>query len=228
MRSLQGRKLMIGVDRVDYSKGLLNRFKAVDKLLSDYPKFKRAVSMLQIAVPSRTGIDSYCELQNELAYQVGQINGRHGEVDWTPIRYLNKGFYQSTLAGFYRHAAVGLVTPFHDGMNLVAKEYVAAQDPADPGVLVLSEFAGAARELDAAVLVNPHDVDGMAQKLMTALTMPREERTMRWNAMMAALRKSSVHVWFADFMDALARTRSERIGQRRVIDSDRASSVQRL
>ena len=164
-QSLRGRKLMIGVDRVDYSKGLLNRFKTFDRMLSENPKLKRSVQFLQIAVPSRSAIDSYSELQDKLAYQAGKINGRHGEVDWTPIRYLNKGFSQTTLAGFYRAAAVGLVTPFHDGMNLVAKEYVAAQNPENPGVLVLSEFAGAARELDAAVLVNPHDIDGMAQKL---------------------------------------------------------------
>jgi trehalose 6-phosphate synthase len=128
-------------------------------------------------------------------------------VDWTPIRYLNRGFSQSTLAGFYRAASVGLVTPFHDGMNLVAKEYVAAQNPDNPGMLVLSEFAGAARELDAAVLVNPHDIDGMAQKLAAAIAMPLPERIERWSAMMKALRKSSIHVWFADFMEALAQTR---------------------
>ena len=207
-QSLRGRKLMIGVDRLDYSKGLLNRFKTFDRMLSENPKLKRSVQFLQIAVPSRSTIDSYSELQDKLAFQAGKINGRHGEVDWTPIRYLNKGFSQTTLAGFYRAAAVGLVTPFHDGMNLVAKEYVAAQNPENPGVLVLSEFAGAARELDAAVLVNPHDIDGMTQKLISAINMPLSERTERWTSMMKALRRSSIHVWFADFMDALGRTRS--------------------
>jgi trehalose 6-phosphate synthase len=208
LQSLHGRKLMIGVDRVDYSKGLLNRFKMFDRMLSENPKLKRNVQFLQIAVPSRSTIESYSDLQDKLAYQAGKINGRHGEVDWTPIRYLNKGFSQSTLAGFYRAAAIGVVTPFHDGMNLVAKEYVAAQDPANPGVLVLSEFAGAARELDAALLVNPHDIDGMAQKLIAAIHMPLSERTERWTSMMKALRRSSIHVWFADFMDTLGRTRT--------------------
>ena len=207
-QSLRGRKLIIGVDRVDYSKGLLNRFKTFDRMLSENPKLKRSVQFLQIAVPSRSTIDSYSELQDKLAFQAGKINGRHGEVDWTPIRYLNKGFSQTTLAGFYRAAAVGLVTPFHDGMNLVAKEYVAAQNPENPGMLVLSEFAGAARELDAAVLVNPHDIDGMTQKLISAINMPLSERTERWASMMKALRRSSIHVWFADFMDSLGRTRS--------------------
>jgi trehalose 6-phosphate synthase len=207
-QSLRGRKLLIGVDRVDYSKGLINRFKTFDRMLVENPKLKRSVQFLQIAVPSRSAIDSYSELQDKLAYQAGKINGRHGEVDWTPIRYLNKGFIQSTLAGFYRAATVGLVTPFHDGMNLVAKEYVAAQNPENPGVLVLSEFAGAARELDTAVLVNPHDIDGTAQKLASAIAMPLSERTERWTAMMKSLRRSSIHVWFSDFMNALDHTRT--------------------
>lgn len=210
MQSLQGRKLMIGVDRVDYSKGILNRFLTFDRMLANHPRFKRQVSLLQIAVPSRCNIESYCNLQDQLAHQVGLINGRHGEVDWAPIRYLNKGYGQGILAGFYRAAAIGLVTPFHDGMNLVAKEYVAAQDPGDPGVLVLSEFAGAARELDAAVLVNPHDIDGMSEKLAGALTMPHSERRERWTSLMAAVRKSSIHGWFADFLKALERAAPDR------------------
>ena len=140
--------------------------------------------MLQIATPSRGAIEAYGNLQNDLAKLVSDVNGRHGEVDWTPIRYLNKGFSQTVLAGLYRTAQVGVVTPLHDGMNLVAKEYVAAQNPADPGVLVLSKFAGAANELDTALLVNPHDIDGMARTIATALSMPLIERRMRWEAMM--------------------------------------------
>ena len=144
---------------------------------------------------------------NELATLVGEVNGRHGEVDWTPIRYLNKGFSQATLAGFYRTAQVGLVTPLHDGMNLVAKEYVAAQNPFDPGMLVLSEFAGAAKELTAALIVNPHDTGGVARAIARALTMSGEERRERWDAMMEALRGSSVHSWFSDFVRALEESR---------------------
>ena len=123
------------------------------------------VSLLQVAVPTRGNIRAYRDLKAELASLVGEINGRHGEVDWIPIRYLNKSFSQLTLAGFYRAAHVGLVTPLQDGMNLVAKEYVAAQNPFDPGVLVLSAFAGAAKQLDAALLVNPHDIEGMARQI---------------------------------------------------------------
>jgi trehalose 6-phosphate synthase len=206
--SLQGAKLAIGVDRVDYSKGLENRIRAFDRMLVEQPALKRDVALLQIAVPSRKQIKAYGQLHHDLATLVGEVNGRHGEVDWTPIRYLNKGFGQATLAGFYRLARVGLVTPLHDGMNLVAKEYVAAQDPFDPGVLVLSEFAGAAKELDAAVLVNPHDIDGMARAIARALVMSSHERRERWNAMIERLRSNSVQAWFADFLEALDHTRA--------------------
>ena len=151
-RSLNGEKLAIGVDRLDYSKGLVNRIKAFDRIWTLQPSLARTVSLLQIATPSRGGIEAYGILQSELAGLVSDVNGRHGEVDWTPIRYLNKGFGQNVLAGLYRTAQVGVVTPLHDGMNLVAKEYVAAQNPDDPGVLVLSKFAGAANELDTALI----------------------------------------------------------------------------
>lgn len=202
-KSLHGERLAIGVDRVDYSKGLGNRISAFDRLFELQPSLKRSVSLLQIATPSRGGIEAYSNLQDELSKQVTDVNGRHGEVDWTPIRYLNKGFSQTVLAGFYRAAQVGVVTPLHDGMNLVAKEYVAAQNPIDPGVLVLSKFAGAANELDTALLVNPHDIDGMARTIAVALSMPANERRMRWEAMMARLRAGTIHRWFSDFIDAL-------------------------
>jgi trehalose 6-phosphate synthase len=206
-RSLNGEKLAIGVDRLDYSKGLVNRISAFDRLWTAHPSLARTVSLLQIATPSRGAIEAYGNLQNELARLVSDVNGRHGEVDWTPIRYLNKGFSQTVLAGLYRTAQVGVVTPLHDGMNLVAKEYVAAQNPADPGVLVLSKFAGAANELDTALLVNPHDIDGMARAIAVALAMPLLERRMRWEAMMAKLRRHSIQHWFTSFVDALEKTR---------------------
>ncbi len=205
--SLQGSKLVFGVDRLDYSKGLANRMRAFDRLFELRPELKRGVSMLQVAVPSRGNIKAYRELKAELSELVGEINGRHGEVDWIPIRYLNRGFGQSTLAGFYRVAQVGLVTPMHDGMNLVAKEYVAAQNPFDPGVLVLSAFAGAAKQLDAALMVNPHDIDGMARQIGNALSMSLEERRERWRSMVDKLRTSTVQSWFADFLAALADVR---------------------
>ncbi len=209
-RSLNGEKLAIGVDRLDYSKGLVNRINAFDRMWTAQPSLARTVSLLQIATPSRGAIEAYGNLQSELAKLVSDVNGRHGEVDWTPIRYLNKGFSQTVLAGFYRTAQIGVVTPLHDGMNLVAKEYVAAQNPADPGVLVLSKFAGAANELDTALLVNPHDIDGMARTIAMASSMPLIERRMRWEAMMAKLRHRSIQQWFTSFVEALQSARAER------------------
>ena len=163
---------------------------------------------MQIATPSRGAIEAYGNLQSDVAKLVSDVNGLHGEVDWTPIRYLNKGYSQAVLAGLYRTAQVGVVTPLQDGMNLVAKEYVAAQNPVDPGVLVLSKFAGAANELDTALQVNPHDIDGMARTIAVALSMPLAERRMRWEAMMTKLRAGTIQQWFADFTDALWDSRS--------------------
>jgi trehalose 6-phosphate synthase len=229
--SLQGGKLVIGVDRLDYSKGIANRVRAFDRLLMTTPSLKQAVSLLQIAVPTRSGIRAYRDLKSELGALVGEINGRFGEVDWMPIRYLNRAFAQSTLAGFYRAAHVGLVTPLQDGMNLVAKEYVAAQDPSDPGVLVLSSFAGAAKELDTALMVNPHDIDGMARQIATALAMTPEERRERWQAMVAKLRNASVQIWFSEFLLALRNVRRTSVpppaAGRMVVDLAESSHVQR-
>jgi trehalose 6-phosphate synthase len=209
-RSLHGEKLAIGVDRLDYSKGLINRISAFDRMWTEQPALARTVSLLQIATPSRGSIEAYGNLQSELARLVSDVNGRHGEVDWTPIRYLNKGFGQAVLAGLYRTAQVGVVTPLHDGMNLVAKEYVAAQNPADPGVLVLSKFAGAANQLDTALLVNPHDIDGMARTIAVALAMPMSERRVRYETMMEKLRSHGIQQWFADFVDTLQESGSEK------------------
>jgi trehalose 6-phosphate synthase len=209
-RSLNGEKLAIGVDRLDYSKGLINRISAFDRMWTSQPALQRTVSLLQIATPSRGAIEAYGTLQSELAKLVSDVNGRHGEVDWTPIRYLNKGFSQTVLAGLYRTAQVGVVTPLNDGMNLVAKEYVAAQHPADPGVLVLSKFAGASNELETALLVNPHDIDGMARTIALAVSMPLTERRIRWEAMMAKLHAGTIQQWFASFVDALQETPSDK------------------
>jgi trehalose 6-phosphate synthase len=208
-KSLHGERLAIGVDRLDYSKGLLNRIRAFDRLFETQPSLKRTVSLLQIANLSRGSIEAYGNLQCDLAQLVSDVNGRHGEVDWTPIRYLNKGFSQTTLAGFYRSAHVGVVTPLYDGMNLVAKEYVAAQKPNDPGVLVLSRFAGAARELKGALIVNPFDQVEMAEALDHALRMPLTERQERWRKLMSALQRNDLATWSDSFLDTL--NTSERV-----------------
>jgi trehalose 6-phosphate synthase len=193
--SLQGRPLILGVDRLDYSKGLRQRFAAFERLLAQHPQHHGAVVFMQIAPPSRGDIETYREIRRELEAEAGRINGRFAEVDWMPLRYLNRGFARNALMPLYAEARVGLVTPLRDGMNLVAKEYVAAQDPDDPGVLVLSQFAGAARELDAALLVNPYDEAGIADALDRGLTMQRDERRDRHAAMLRVMRRNSLDAW---------------------------------
>ncbi|MBI5162850.1 MAG: trehalose-6-phosphate synthase [Magnetospirillum sp.] len=202
--SLRGRRLVLGVERLDYSKGLPQRFEAVERLLEAHPDLARQWEFMQIAAPSREDVARYRSLRRALEAAAGRINGRFAEFDWPPVRYINKGVDRATLAGFYRAACVGLVTPLRDGMNLVAKEYVAAQDPDDPGVLVLSRFAGAACELDAALVVNPYDADEVADALADALTMAREERIERWRAMMAVLEANTAATWRDSFLAALA------------------------
>ena len=201
--SLAGRSLIIGVDRLDYSKGIPQRLEAIDTLLTDHPEHRRSFSYLQITPHSRAEVAQYRALRRELEAAAGRVNGKFAEFDWSPIRYVNKSFSQQTLAAFYRIARVGVVTPLRDGMNLVAKEFVAAQDPLDPGVLVLSRFAGAAQELKAALLVNPIDIDEMAGALHRALGMPRAERQERWRAMMAANRGNTIEGWRDSFLSAL-------------------------
>ena len=202
-RSVGERSLIIGVDRLDYSKGLINRMEAFSHLLERYPANRSQVVLLQIASPTREGVQEYDEIRHELEAISGHVNGAYADYDWVPIRYLNKGFTQRTLAGFFRLARVGLVTPLRDGMNLVAKEYVAAQSPRDPGVLVLSRFAGAAEELDGALIVNPYDTEGLADVLETALTMPAGERKERWRGMMQHLQRNDITAWRKGFVAAL-------------------------
>ncbi|ABM61896.1 alpha,alpha-trehalose-phosphate synthase (UDP-forming) [Halorhodospira halophila] len=202
-QSLRDRRLMIGVDRLDYSKGLRNRFEAYEALLEQHSEHRGDVVFLQIAPVSRGDVPEYEEIRQYLEYLAGHINGRFAEYDWVPLRYLNRGFHRSNILGFLARSDVGLITPMRDGMNLVAKEFVAAQDPGDPGALVLSRYAGAAEELDGAVLVNPYDVDQMVDAMHQALTMPLGERRERWQQMMDALRRQDVHRWRKDFIQAL-------------------------
>jgi trehalose 6-phosphate synthase len=201
--SLHGRKLIIGIDRLDYSKGLTERFAAFEQCLVTFPENRGQVTFLQVTPLSRTDVHAYTEIRATLEQMAGRVNGRFAEADWTPIRYLNRNFSHATSLAFLRAAKVAFVTPVRDGMNLVAKEFVAAQDPEDPGVLVLSEMAGAARELSGALQVNPYDKVGMAIALHTALHMPLEERKQRHQQMMAAVRERDIHRWYADFFLAL-------------------------
>lgn len=197
-------RLILSVDRLDYSKGLRQRFSAFERFLDLHAAWRGKVTFMQIAPPSRPDIQTYREIRRELEGEAGRINGRFAEVDWVPLHYLNRGFPRNQLMPLYNAASVGLVTPLRDGMNLVAKEYVAAQDPDDPGVLVLSQFAGAAMELDAALLVNPYDEAGVAAALNRALAMRPEERRERHAAMIEVLRRNSLGQWRDRFVGDLA------------------------
>ncbi|WP_439573000.1 alpha,alpha-trehalose-phosphate synthase (UDP-forming) [Phreatobacter sp.] len=201
--SLVGRQLIIGVDRLDYSKGIPNKIDALRILLERYPEHVRAVSFMQIAPLSRNEVSSYRNLRREIEAAAGRLNGTYSAPDWVPLRYLNSSFDRASLAGMHRLARVGLVTPFRDGMNLVAKEFVAAQDPDDPGVLVLSRFAGAARELFGALLVNPYDRDAIADAMHRALTMDIEERRSRWQSMWRAIGDKTALGWTELYIAAL-------------------------
>ena len=204
--SLAGRRLIIGVDRLDYSKGIPQRIQAIGHFLDTNPEWCSKATFLQVTPKSRSSVPEYEEMDREVSTLVGQINGRHGEPSWTPIRYVNKSYSRTALAAYYRAAHVGLVTPLRDGMNLVAKEYVAAQDPEDPGVLVLSQFAGAAAELDGALIVNPHEPDAVAAAIRTALDMPLTDRRRRHRRMFAHLVRNDVDRWAERYLIALAET----------------------
>ncbi|MBC8026173.1 MAG: trehalose-6-phosphate synthase [Steroidobacteraceae bacterium] len=204
---LLGRKLMIGVDRLDYSKGLVERFKAYERFLETYPENQNRVTFLQIAPLSRSDVRAYAEIRRDLEQTTGRTNGRFADTDWTPIRYLNKNFPHDVLMGFMRSALIGIVTPVRDGMNLVAKEFAAAQDPSDPGVLILSTLAGAARELTSAVMVNPYDSRGMAHAIQQAFNMPLAERRERHQAILDVLREHSMESWHTNFIDTLESVR---------------------
>lgn len=202
--SLEGRKLVMSVDRLDYSKGLIERFRAFEQLLEHAPHWRENVTFVQVAPPTRADVESYQHIRQNLEYEAGRINGRYSGLDYTPIRYLNQRFPRSRLMSMCRESQVGFVTPLRDGMNLVAKEYVAAQNPEDPGVLVLSEFAGAAAELCAALIVNPHDIAGMSEALERALSMPLAERKQRHEVNMAVLRRNDLGVWRDTFLADLS------------------------
>jgi trehalose 6-phosphate synthase len=200
---LRGRKLILGVDRLDYSKGIPERLEAFARLLERFPQWRGKVSFVQVSVPTRSEVPEYAELRSRVELLVGRINGAFGEADWTPVSYLYRSYDQATLARLYRLAAVGLVTPLRDGMNLVAKEYVAAQDQADPGVLVLSRFCGAAEQMALALLTNPYHVDGVASDLDTALRMPRDERITRNATLRAGVWQDTASAWAKTFLAAL-------------------------
>jgi trehalose 6-phosphate synthase len=195
--------MIIGVDRLDYSKGLPERLNAFERFLINFADWRGKVTYLQITPRSRSDIPEYADIARLVGETVGRINGTFGEASWTPVRYINKAHSRTALAGLYRAARAALVTPLRDGMNLVAKEFVAAQNADDPGVLILSRFAGAARECSAALLVNPYDSEGVAIAINRALAMPLEERRQRHAAIFKVLVQNDLSHWAERFLGAL-------------------------
>ena len=209
LASANGRKLIVGVDRLDYSKGLEDRFLAYEQFLADNPDQLERVFLLQIATPSRDEVDAYQDIRASLEAVTGRINGEYSTMDWVPIRYVHRSHRRDELAGVYRAADVGLVTPLRDGMNLVAKEFVAAQDGEDPGVLILSRFAGAADQMTEALIVNPFSREEVAEAIRQALAMPLEERVRRWRALSEGVRRDDVVAWREGFVARLEASRSD-------------------
>ena len=216
--SLGGVKLVLGIDRLDYSKGIPHRIRAFEAFLEKNPEWRGRVVLLQITPKTREGIREYEDIEAEVTSLIGRVNGRFGDAVWTPIRYVNRSYSRTALSGVYRLADVAFVTPLRDGMNLVAKEFLAAQDPDDPGVLVLSELAGAAARLDRAVLVNPHEIEGVSAALKVALEMPQEERRLRHAPMINYLMRYDIRRWADDFLAAL----TSRAGRGGLLDNLRA------
>lgn len=207
-RSLSTQRLILGVDRMDPTKGLLQRMAGYRRLLETRPDWHRRVTLLQIAAESRKDVVAYRDLRAAVEREAGTINSEFSEPDWMPVRLVARAGARSTVAGYMREARVGLVTPLRDGMNLVAKEFIAAQDPQDPGVLILSRFAGAAQQLGSALIVNPHDADEVADALDTALNMSLADRQVRWQESWAAIKGTSALAWGRSFVGALLRTAS--------------------
>jgi trehalose 6-phosphate synthase len=210
VQSSDGAQRIIGVDRLDYTKGLPQKFRAFGHFLEKYPEYRRNVVLTQIAPPTRESVEAYTDIRQTLEALSGKINGMFGELDWVPIHYIHRPAPRDKLRDIYRASRIGFFTPLRDGMNLVAKEYVASQDPDDPGVPILSRFAGAAEQLGDALIVNPYDIEEMAEALKTALVMERPERIARYQRMMAVIRAYDSATWSASFLATLEAAAAER------------------
>jgi trehalose 6-phosphate synthase/phosphatase len=205
-----GRRIVLGVDRLDYTKGIPHRLAAIESLLDRHPALRDSLRYIQIAVPSRGTVDAYQQLRKTVEERVGHINGGYGSVGSSPVHYMHRSVSPEDLAALYCAADVMLVTPLRDGMNLVAKEFVAARGDED-GVLVLSEFAGAAEELNGAITVNPYDVESVADAIHRAISMPAEERRCRMRGLRRCVLRHDVHSWAAAFVERLSGDRSPRV-----------------
>ena len=207
--SLNSRSLILGVDRLDYSKGIPHRIQGFGQFLEQFPRWRGHITYLQVTPKSRSDVPEYADINETVNRLIGEVNGKYGAPAWTPVRYVNRAYSRASLAALYRMARVGLVTPLRDGMNLVAKEYVAAQDPENPGVLVLSQFAGAAEELDGAILINPLEPEAMAAAIDAALRMPLGERQARHRRMYRHLAAHDIDRWAESFLAALMESRQQ-------------------
>ena len=199
----EGGKLILSIDRLDYTKGVINRIKAFDVFLSKHPEYREKVRLVMLTVPSRSDVPEYKKLKKETDEIVGRINGKYATVNWTPVWYYYRAMDFEDLIDLYMTSDIAMISPVRDGMNLVAKEYVAAQSATDPGVLILSKFAGAAEELDGALLVNPYDIEGMSESIKTALEMPKDERVSRWIRMIEQLQDFDIHRWSKNCISAI-------------------------
>lgn len=205
---MQVKFLGVGVDRVDYTKGIPERFRAIERLLEKYPEFQGSFTFVELAAPSRTLIKRYSDLGSELQSEAERINKRFHSGHWKPILFRMEHHSHEAINLFYRAADLCLVTSLHDGMNLVGKEFVGSRSD-ERGVLVLSRFAGASRELRDALLVNPYDVEEVSEAIHRALTMPAEEQRLRMVRMRAILEERNVYRWAADITTELDRIRPD-------------------
>ncbi|HEX2839756.1 alpha,alpha-trehalose-phosphate synthase (UDP-forming) [Hyphomicrobium sp.] len=205
-----GAQRIVGVDRLDYSKGLPQKFRAFGRFLEKYPQYRRNVVLSQIAPPTRESVEAYTDIRQTLEALSGKINGMFGELDWVPIHYIYRSTPRDRLRDIYRSSGIGFFTPLRDGMNLVSKEYVASQDPNDPGVPILSRFAGAAEQLVDALIVNPYNVEEMADAIKTALEMEKPERIERYTRLMEVIRGYDTATWSRSFLARLESAAEER------------------
>ena len=210
--ALSSQKLMIGVDRLDYTKGIPNRLRGLQTYLRNNPASEDRISFVQIAPPTREDVGAYMDVRRELEQLSGELNGEFSDIGYVPVQYIHRTIARSVIAGLLRRADIALVTPLQDGMNLVAKEFVAAQDVEKPGVLILSKFAGAAEQLgDGAVLINPHDPASVAAGISRAVRMTLSERRHRHAAMWDIIDRSDGNWWTSTYLRALESAAHERM-----------------
>lgn len=214
----------IGVDRLDYTKGLPQKFTAFGRLLEKYPAYRGKVLLTQIAPPTRETVEAYSDIRTSLERLTGKINGLYGELDWMPIHYIHRPTPRKRLRKVYTSSRIGLFTPLRDGMNLVAKEYIASQDPNDPGVVILSRFAGAAEQLEDALIVNPYNIEEVADAIRRAIEMGRTERVARHERLLSTIKTYDAAAWTKSFLSTLESVAAKRLPAASISDFLQKSS----